>query len=195
MYRSYLETASPPELVKRVIDHSRTWRKSRTGWAGLKNVHLVYVFSDGNGWHKIGRSSDVGARQKQIQYGNPNPIRLIAYVLCVRFPCRAEFYEHGTFSGVTVQHAKAKYPIHANEINELSNLHRCNCQYASCCAETAVHRLLRKVRGMGEWFYCHSAVAFEALQIASQKNSTSLGPIDVCVGCEEQEATDGTAQG
>lgn len=189
-----LSIPKPSDHIGKLISKARYWRKSGKHDYGISTCQVIYVFSDGNGWNKIGRSKDVGKRQKEIQYGNPSKLRLVAYLPCVGHDCSAKIWpeewdeELGFFTKqqVHVIHA-TKHKRFYKPDDPFPRGPQCYCESVAISAETTVHRALRDVRGMGEWFYCDSVLAFEALKLAATK---IIEPVDLCVGWES-EAKDG----
>jgi hypothetical protein len=62
---------------------------------------VVYAITDGDGRCKIGKAVDIGKRIKQLQTGNPKPLRLAAYLRCgcESLAIRAESASHKSLDG------------------------------------------------------------------------------------------------
>jgi hypothetical protein len=133
-----------------------------------KGMRVVYVFSDGTGCHKVGRSSDLAKRKIAIQFGNPRPLVLVACAVCVSRDCNIKTGEWEL--GEHVFHA----PGNGRNIPVDYVGPYCSCESMSVHVEGLAHKLLRPARVMGEWFGCTASAAIEALTKAASQNGAEV---------------------
>lgn len=64
------------------LNDAADWLDELEKPSGEPRGPIVYVITDGDGRCKIGKAVDVRKRIKQLQTGNPKPLRLAAYLRC-----------------------------------------------------------------------------------------------------------------